>query len=130
MESRKLEIICKAWGHNIPNGGIDENGWSKESCTYGTFDVIKYDQQHYLEGAYIRPKSLKGIENNNGWISINSVEDLPSKDGEYYVVKKFGGGIITMQSYGNIKEMENVSKSWLWNYTHYQEVVRPSPPIY
>jgi hypothetical protein len=30
-----------------------------------------------------RPKSLDGIENNNGWIKIESKDDLPKK-GKYW----------------------------------------------
>jgi len=34
-----------------------------------------------------RPKSLQGIENNKGWIKIESEEDLPKKAGNYKIVK-------------------------------------------
>lgn len=127
MENKKQEIILKAWGHNIPNGGIDENGWSKESCTYGTFDVIKYDQQHYLEGAYIRPKSLKGVENNNGWIIINNTEDLPKEE---CWVRVFCQSNVPDSPicYRTLKS--KVIKEMLPYITHFQPIITPAPPIY
>lgn len=120
----KEESIKQAWGNNIPNGGIDENGWSKKSCTYGTFDVIKYDQQHYLEGAYIRPKSLKGIENNNGWIKIESEKDLPKENGECFVIDSTGKIEIVHYRYLRNCILEG------WPYTHYQPINKPLKPLY
>lgn len=71
----------------------------------------------------IRPKSLKGIENNNGWIKIESQTDNPKDDGNYYVV--YDGKSIGIQCYYG-----NGSWDCHLNITHYQPIVQPRPPIY
>lgn len=79
-----------------------------------------------------RPKSLKGIENNNGWIRIESEADLPKlKSAEELNCfikasddERIGMGIFAfgrfMTFFGN--EYANV--------THYQPIEKPKPPIY
>lgn len=96
----KEEVIKEAWG-NISdkinkdgwlyfgyacNGWDDVQDWldsNKLNSDRNYYDM-KYDQCDNGDLIYveIRPKSLKGIENNNGWIKIESEEDLP-KIGEY-----------------------------------------------
>ncbi|MFV0197089.1 hypothetical protein OBK01_02565 [Empedobacter falsenii] len=70
-----------------------------------------------------RPIILQGIENNNGWIKIESEEDLPKEDCIYWVVKD-----------NSITEMENWEITLNFhnkrNLTHYQPIEQPKPPIY
>lgn len=78
-----------------------------------------------------RPKSLQGIENNNGWIKIESEEDLPKEELDcHFVFKK---NDIKYQTFG---VWDNKLKSF-WsgalriNYvTHYQPIIKPKLPIY
>lgn len=119
----KEEAIKQAWANNIPNGGIDENGWSKKSIRYEYFDIKDYDSQNYLEGAYIRPKSLKGIENNNGWIKIK--DGLPKTDGWYHCIYNdeekmyIFNGITFVNALGIKREV-----------THYKTIIKPLKPLY
>jgi hypothetical protein len=72
---------------------------------------------------YSRPKSLSGIENNNGWINIESGEDLP-KDGQYWTISSNDGQMTTNRIW---------SKQWNFNHryiSHYQPIIKPEPPIY
>lgn len=90
----KEEIIKEAWGDLYNHGvGIDNNGWLSEN--YLTNDQCKllnsidsiehtrkaaHDLGYYDSSISIyRPKQLQGIENNNGWIKIESEKDLPKE---------------------------------------------------
>lgn len=76
-----------------------------------------------------RPKSLRGIENNNGWIKIESEEDLPKHQGDYFVYTH-NKVIETIYADGDISLMKHTSKSWIRNFTHYQAIEKPKPPVY
>jgi len=97
----KEEVIKEAWiNHSIANGInkidatdevesfikntlIDENGYAN----YGVDDIGEFGFEPFgeVERTEVknrvykwRPISLKGIETNNNWISIQSEKDLPS----------------------------------------------------
>lgn len=120
----KEEVIKDAWGHNIPNGGIDENGWSKKSIRYEYFDLKGYDSQNYLEGAYIRPKSLKGIGDNNGWIAID--DKIKVDNGKYWV--RFFNPDTNIESLEVINVLHGVIDYYFA--THYQPINKPLKPLY
>jgi len=67
----------------------------------------------------IRPKSLQGIENNNGWISILSEKDLPNLANFYWVIDK--NKQIHQVHY------EDITLEYC---THYQPIIKPLPPLY
>jgi hypothetical protein len=95
---------------------------------------FKHDYDNYLHGGIDpktneikwRPKSLSGIETNNGWISIESEKDLPS-DGHYWTINKNGA---MNNSPRLTDELCNDTEYWLSTFTHYQPIVKPSKPIY
>lgn len=132
----KQEVIRKAWEHyGIPLGQyIDENGWMNMLALTPDFidDIrikIEYRQDGFRDfqfgsGKY-RPKSLQGIENNNGWIKIESEADLPISNGIYWTLRV--NSIVPL--YKEIfNDMDN--QYWLDNYTHYQPITKPLKPIY
>ncbi len=66
---------------------IVDNGWLKikpglYSSKYDDLDLLKLTNHVHS----IRPKTLKGIENNNGWTKLESEKDLPERNDEqeYY----------------------------------------------
>lgn len=80
----KEEKIKEAYGENFDRIKlhIDENGWVDTQifpCARKGIEFEQYKKRSntYL-GFYNRPKSLKGIENNNGWTKIFSEKDLPN----------------------------------------------------
>ena len=77
---------------------------------------------------YYRPKSLQGIENNNGWIKIESEKDLPKVSGLYFG-KDYEFGTDMMYFDFETKKWED-SNGYLQNVTHYQPIKKPKPPIY
>lgn len=73
-----------------------------------------------------RPKSLYGIEDNAGWIKIESESDLPS-DGYYWTINKNG---VMNDSPRITDDLCNDTEYWLSTFTHYQPIVKPNSPLY
>jgi len=99
---------------------VDENGW----CYL--FPTIKGELEFENTGrdnVCYRPKSLQGIENNNGWVKIESENDLPKKDCDVFV---FINGRIAQRRF-----QINISRLWInKSITHYQPIIKPLNPIY
>ncbi len=105
---------------------VDTDGWCHTRKSI-RFDEIKKDieiETHKNDSYWWRPKSLQGIETNNGWIKIESEDDLP-KNGYYEVVVR-STGEITRASLDN----EYHTKSLVMYYSHYQPIIKPQLPIY
>jgi hypothetical protein len=85
----KEEKITQAYGKHYELCKPDEDGWTKVSEYLGGYefldDAIEYFDFNVSDNW--RPLSLYGIENNNGWIKINSESDLPEQGGEYIVFR-------------------------------------------
>lgn len=124
MKKTKEEVIKEAWGNDYPKNGVDDNGWSKDCYSHGTFDWELFDSEDGYVMPKIRPKLLQGVENNNGWIKIESEDDLP-KDGYYFVVYKNG----KMSDCPKDSDFED-DNYWMQHITHYQPIVKPKPPLY
>lgn len=76
-----------------------------------------------------RLKSLYGIENNNGWIKIESEEDLPDQDCDVWMIFK---DEISQASYNTERKIFEDSTGWYGYKTisHYQKIEKPKLPIY
>lgn len=117
----KLEAVRKAWGDQWSER-VGEYGW----CDFGknhSYDTDSFDTIKYLDCVSIRPKSLRDIENNNGWTRINNKSDIPEETGEYFVLLDFEES----------KEIHSVvmrSVADWFGVTHYQKIVKPSLPVY
>lgn len=151
----KEEKIKEAWGElpiKILNKVIKNNGWLNYgyACN-GWDDVEDYlsgvgcnsNRDNYnivsdqcdngdLIGVQIIPKSLQGIENNNGWIKIESEEDLPKEKGRFWVVLTlFEKPIIQVRTYPIEMFSEEKNKDFWLNYiSYYQLIEKPNFPIY
>ena len=89
----RKEIIIKTWmdlNIKTPFGICDKTGWVHGYFCNGIDDIIndygditdKIDYDIDMSGVgKFRPKSLHEIENNNGWIKIESEKDLPKEKG-------------------------------------------------
>lgn len=99
----------------------DENAF--EWKPYFKDDEVETD---YDDVCLWRPKSLSGIETNNGWIAIESENDLPP-DGHYWTINKNGE---INASPKLVDETCNDNQYWLSTFTHYQPILKPKPPIY
>lgn len=125
----KEEKIKEAWGeyyndisHEFMNnnGGIYA-GYIEREKAY-LLDSIELDKVSALE---YRPKSLQGIENNNGWIRIESEDDLPKDVMTNYFICVDGKPSIHVH---NLRQVLSLFKDGM--VSHYQPIVKPKNPIY
>lgn len=89
----KQEIIIKHWidlNIKTPFGICNNTGYMISYCVNGIEDIIAEfptikDKIEFEHSEYDlikwKPKSLKGIEDNNGWIKIETIDDLPKTIG-------------------------------------------------
>lgn len=77
-----------------------------------------------------RPLSLQGIENNNGWVKIESEEDLPNEEIDYWVVDSYGDCFICKfdTDYKAFKGYFHYDTNG--KITHYKPIIKPQLPIY
>ena len=72
---------------------------------------------------------LQGIENNNGWIKIESETDLP-KEGIHHSILLDSDCINGYRNYDVIVFYEVNSRYRKKEISHYQPIEKPKPPIY
>jgi len=83
------------------NDKIDQDGWCRLSIsTEKKLVNHMVNNQDLFESrvitnpdcfmTYFRPLSLQGIENNNGWIKIESDDDLPKNSGDFWIINAYG----------------------------------------
>ena len=105
---------------------IDEKGW----CDYDywfKFISLKIDHEYKEPNSLkLRPKSLAGIETNNGWIRIESKDDLPKEDGLYFVYREKLDETESFDVFKN-KGWSELNSNLV---THYQPITIPKPPIF
>jgi len=110
---------------------IDVNGWL-DKLKIGHENLMLIIQltneipcESQINNAHsIRPKSLQGIEENNGWIKIESEADFPKIKGQYYWFNR-NTKLITLQHF-NPKYIGNK----ITRFSHYQALQKPETPIY
>lgn len=78
-------------------------------------------------GNFYRPKSLQGIEDNCGWIKIESESDLPKKDSECFFIEH---GNITQGIFNGKRFISNYGVFGWKTITYHQPIEKPKPPIY
>jgi hypothetical protein len=138
----KEELIHKTYqdlleldDYNQVKPFIDLNGWLPMRNLPKYFDLdqlidkFSYDVDKELDfnKTSIRPIKLKGIEDNNGWVVINTEDDLPKQDCDCFIIF-YGGKIIRKgYSYSQLsKEFSTNYKDYKWNLiSHYQIVKEP-----
>lgn len=126
----KKEIIKEAWKGFDTKYSL-HNGWAVSYATNGIEDFPEEMLQENFDFKFVdsdivrfRPKSLQGIEDNNGWIKINSNgSNLPKID--FHTQYWFYNGESIW-----IETMSLSMKLGKDPITHYQTIQRPNPPIY
>ena len=148
MENAKQEAIKKAYGEywEQVKDYVDENGWIfHEKGFYQNYkkfvspfeigfskdddDNIELHSDSFKKTAnfYWRPKSLNGIENNNGWVKIEGEDDLPKEYLPCFIINKHG----MYSSYFKHGFFYHTGQlSTITSVTHYQPITQPKPPIY
>lgn len=137
----KQEKIQEAYGEywQESKSFINENGWINTKEWLGgigntqIFNKIKgielecmdnYDHKYCY---WFRPKSLQGIETNNGWIKVESEDDLPKEiyNSIYWVASQNGWIENTIYSSTSIEQKYKNGTC-----THYKPIEKPEQPIY
>jgi hypothetical protein len=122
------EVIKQAYGEHWDKvcEYVDDKGW----CVgfWNICEKLNGISKPKSQGTKWRPKSLQGIEDNNGWIKIESKEDLPKEiEGYWYVVLKGKVNIIELLKDDKSKLFQSFKKDGI---THYKPIEQPKPPIY
>lgn len=136
----KQEVIKESYGehwHSV-NKYVDDNGWlvfpwsilHREDPIHA-FDPPIGDIDEHPTGDLYRPASLRGIEDNNGWIRIESEEDLPKESINCFFYDKTTKEVVCGIYNALVKrfifapfviKFEDIS--------HYCPITEPKPPIY
>ena len=104
---------------------VDNDGWIDNSIPKFTFGQLKNLDLEYKNDVFFRPKSLQGIENNKGWIRIESKDDLPKEEGNYFIVRnnnEVGASYFIPNNDFSVMDWRDI--------THYQPIEKPKSPIY
>lgn len=131
----KRQRIIAAYSENVYSrcsDYIDENGWCSrfyrppEAYGFREFSLIDKDADNSVAGKW-RPRSLDGLENNNGWIKVVSIDDLPKDKGDYKVFNKTGRqGTFTF----HVKPSDYVKRIMFGTVTHWKPIVDDQNPLY
>lgn len=114
--------------------GLSNDGYITLTEERGMFciwnDILMITHKH--DNHRYRPASLKGLEENNGWIKIKGKNDLPKSEGEYWVICKFfRESEFEKRIYPNNKFSDEVNQDWWLKFvTHYQPVIKPDLPLF
>jgi len=129
----KQEAINKAYG--FLNQFIDSDGWATYGCAenseFGIEPFGEYETRNHVDAVYEwRPKSLQGIENNNGWIKIESEADLPKEYKFYWIKTQLNSEFIAWCRPNERLFIHNDGETEFKYITHYQPIQKPLKPLY
>ena len=126
----KQEAIKKAYSEywEKVKDYVDNDGYIDNSIPKFTFGQVKNLDLEYKNDVFFRPKSLQGIENNNGWIKVESEADLPKNDDDYWVMTSIKDDEVQQLSNLIVIRCLNLEKNI--KITHYKPIEKPKSPIY
>ena len=153
METNKQKAIREAWIELIGEENfkyisqfLNENGftnrgkyhWLKSTFSENFIKDNFYVTVEIENDRLFRPKSLQGIENNNGWISILSESDLPSEDCFIECISnRKNPDIMRLYKMNGIKALRFVhhfdcerDKQYLIDKAESYKIIPFNPPIY
>lgn len=125
----KEEVIKEAWGFIW--GKLNDTAKKCALENNGYISGILANELHQpftewsTELKSWRPKSLRGIEDNNGWIRIESEADFPKDSFNYYAFCS-NGSVMTFNDFEYYKKYIIPELKA----THYQPIIKHKPPIY
>lgn len=125
----KQKVIETAYGENWEKVKefVDENGWIYfDKLSPWDTGVISWEFKEGNANLW-RPVTLSNLEYNNGWTEIKSIEDIPTEEYVYWVMRKD----VKVPLYRKVEVFTIKEKHyWLKTFSHYQRISKPSPPIY
>jgi hypothetical protein len=102
---------------------IDVNGWVRAANLHFYPEVslpFKTDMIVMDGRDWYRPKSLNGINDNNGWTKINSRNDLPKQEG-MYLFFTINNRMVELYHYADIS---------IGGVTHWRPIIQLPNPLY
>lgn len=128
----KQETIQKAYGKhwNVSKDFVDENGLFLTVEEDDFLDLSETKQWEKVRTNRWRPKSLRGIENNNGWTNIYTEADLPKIKGDYWCVDRLTGEDEFTQEHYDPDALISLNVRWMYRIVSYQLIVKPLKRIY
>lgn len=134
----KQERIKDAYGEywDRVKGFVDKNGWTEYPKLGSSKLLIDFGGEYGAmpDQFFCRPSSLKGIEDNNGWIKIESEKDLPKQDVDVHLMLSLFNGkhglFYTIGLWDNELKAFFSGRSKLTKVTHYQPIQRPEFPLF
>lgn len=95
-EQAKQEAVKMAYGEWFEKAHPDENGWIRnftgtnaEVLNLACFNDHLFEMRSQNFKTFFRLKTLKGIEDNNGWVKIEAdLSNFPSQTGIYTFLLK------------------------------------------
>ncbi|AQX52523.1 hypothetical protein CMT42_15465 [Elizabethkingia anophelis] len=127
METPKQQAIKAAYGEHWERvkDYVDEDGWCNAFFGIAARDFDDTESKREVW----RPKSLSGIETNQGWTRIESEEDMPKPKGVEDVLVITETGEITVENSMSLNDIE-VRRYWLRTISHWQPFIKPNLPLY
>jgi len=132
-EQLKKQAIQQAYGEywEATIKFVDENGWysmPNGKRTEAFYDFLgRCDMRRELD---FRPKSLKGIESNNGWTRIEQDGSNLPGNGKFKVGMKFYDSNIFSEEESIYDYIEVLNAYSMGLCTHYRPVVEHPKPVY
>jgi hypothetical protein len=130
----KQEKIREAYGEHFEavKDYVDENGWCDLSIMPLKWKISEINDIDIEDFTWFRPKSLAGIEDNNGWIKIESEDDLPISTIMYHVVLngKKSKALYAGKNRWFVNGNDFPKTTEIHGITHYQPIIETKPPIY
>lgn len=106
---------------------LNNDGWIFIIYLPSSFDKKLFDFEQ--NECICRPKSLKGIENNNCWIKVESETDLPKEHIDVILYDEVNG--VTICYWCNLQMCFKDKFGNEYKFaTHYQPILKPKPPLF
>jgi hypothetical protein len=106
---------------------VSHDGWVGALSLIPYFEVSEIDFINSKQ----RLLSLRGIENNNGWVKIYCENDIPQFDCDCFALENDGKILLTSWiQKDNVNEDKLQREFWKLNLSHYKIIETTKPPIY
>lgn len=128
IENKWVELIGRSKYKEI-RFRIGESGFAYFCNEVDEFKGLPMDRRINKSTVGYRPHSLRNIENNNHWIKIENIEDLPEETDTFFFAWK-KGELIGIY----LKEPLNRDRCFMQfvedEITHLRPIDNPLPPIF
>ena len=138
-KSQKIQEAYGTHWEKVKDFVSQEGAWINMKEYSGTdshaglagIEMTTMDPYHPSRCYIKRPTVLDGINDNNGWINIESEADLPTEPGSYFTKMKFDTKNTFITKFPMaIDSPESDKRLWLSNVIAYQKVIFPKDKIY